>query len=66
MDTALPGYCNKGIPVPRVLCHSLTEVAEVPSKRGHGDLTELSEIPGTGTEVLQNFRKFKDLWHGPT
>ena len=26
MNTGLPGYCNKGIPVPRVLCHCcLTE-----------------------------------------
>ena len=28
----LPGYCNKGMPVLRVLCHSLTEVTEVPGK----------------------------------
>ena len=52
MNTGLPGYCNKGIPVLRVLCHSLTEVTEV-SGQGYGDLTELTEVPGTGTEVLR-------------
>ena len=28
------------------------------------DLTELTEVPGTGTEVLQNSRKVRVLWHG--
>ena len=65
MNTGLPGYCNKGIPVLRVLCHSLTEVTEV-SGQGYGDLTELTEVPGTGTEVLQNSQKFWVLWHGRT
>ena len=121
MNTGLPGYCNKGIPVPRVLCHSLTEVTEVPGKgmgifqnlqkfrvrvrkcyrtrriSGHGRTqltevpsryknavpvprvfvarayrsynssgygyeiqcrTELTEVPGTGMDVLQNLRNF--------
>ena len=64
MNTGLPGYCNKGIPVPRVLRHSLTVVTEVPSK-GMGILQNL-EVPGTGAEVLQNSRKFRVLCHGPT
>ena len=25
-------YCDNGIPVPRVLCHSLTEVTQVPGR----------------------------------
>ena len=44
MDTAIPGYGNEGIPVPRVLCHSLTGV---------------TEFPGKGTGILQNFQKFR-------
>ena len=44
MNKELPGYCNEGIPVPRVLCHSLTEV---------------SEFPGKGMRILQNFQKFR-------
>ena len=101
MNTGLPGYCNKGIPVPRVLRHSLTEVTEVPGKgmgisqnlqkfrvrvrkcysgtgvqNSHkfragikmlypypGYLwhwrTELTEVPGTGTKVVQNSQKFR-------
>ena len=42
----LPGYCGKGIPVPRVLCHSLTEVTEVPDK-------------GTCTGIQHKFQKFR-------
>ena len=38
------GYFYKGIPVPRVLYH----------KR-----TELNEVPGTGTNVVQNLQKFR-------
>ena len=52
------GYCFKRIAVPGVLCHSLTELTEVPGKGlgsyiisrtsgyGYGSLTELSEFPG--------------------
>ena len=29
-------------------------------------LTELTEVPGTGMNVLQNFQKFRVLWHGRT
>ena len=45
MNRGLRGCCNKGIPIPRVLCHSLTEV---------------TQVPGKGMIILQNFqvRKF--------
>ena len=65
MNTGLSGYYNKGIPVPRVLCHGLTEVTEVPGK-GIGILQNLQKSPSTGTEVLQNFQKFRILWHKRT
>ena len=39
-----PGYFQKGIPVPRVLCH------------GH---TELAEAPGKGMIVIQNLQEFR-------
>ena len=72
-DTELPGYCNKRIPVPRVLCHNLPKVTEVPGGYktclpGYCDMgrTELTEIPGTGTKVLQQFQKFRILWHRRT
>ena len=44
MNTGLPGYCAKGIPVPRVLCHNLTEV---------------TEVPGKGRGILQNLQNFR-------
>ena len=31
-----------------------------------GIIAELTEVPGTGTEVLQNSQKFRVLWHGRT
>ena len=37
------GYCYKRIPVPLVLCHSLTE---------------LTDVPGKGMGFLQNFQNF--------
>ena len=43
MNTGLSGYCNEGIPVPRVLCHSFTEVTEVPGK-GIGTLQNLQQL----------------------
>ena len=58
MNTGLPGYYSKGIPAPRVFCHYLTEVTEVPSKGmgilqnllklwyGYESVTELTEVPG--------------------
>ena len=33
---------------------------------GYGDLTELTEFPGTVLEVPQNPPKFRPLWHGRT
>ena len=44
MKKKLPGYCNENLPVPRVLCHSLTEV---------------TEFLGKGRRILPNFRKFR-------
>ena len=29
-------------------------------------LTSLPESPGTGMKILQNFQKFRILWHGRT
>ena len=39
----LPGFCIKGILVPLVLCHSLTQVKEVPRK-GMGILHRLQQF----------------------
>ena len=44
----------------RVLGHILTELTEV-AGQGMGVLPELPEAPRTGTEVLQNFKKFRVL-----
>ena len=44
MNTEIPGYCNEAIPVPRVLCHSLTGV---------------TEFPGKGMRIFQNFQNFR-------
>ena len=33
---------------------------------GYGSRTELSEVSGTGMKVLQNFQKFRVMWHGRT
>ena len=43
MNTELPGYCAT----------ILQEVTDFPDN----DLTELSKVPATGTDVLQNFQK---------
>ena len=62
MTTGPPGYCNKGMPVPRVFYHSLAEV---------------TEVPGTSTKGLHNSQKFRAgqkmlypfpgyMWHGRT
>ena len=54
----------------------VTELTEVPGivarayrthrSSGYGCecATELTEVPGTGMKVLQNFQKFRVLWHG--
>ena len=34
--------------------------------RGYKALTEVTDVAGTGTEVLQNSQKFRVLWHGRT
>ena len=44
MNTELPGYCNKDIPVLRVLSHTITEV---------------TEVPGKGMGILKNFQTFR-------
>ena len=36
------------------------------SALGYGSLAELPEVSGTGMKVLQNFQKFRVLWHGRT
>ena len=69
MNTGLPGYCNKGMPVPRVLCHSLlTEITEVLGKGmgilqnirssgyGYGSVTELTEVPGIVARAYKTHR----------
>ena len=57
MNTGLPGYCSKCIPVPRVLCRTLSEVTQVlgkgtgtyrtcrSSRHGYESVTELTEVP---------------------
>ena len=42
----------------------LCSVGFVYSGYGHESLTELAEVPGTSTDVLQNSQKFRVLWHG--
>lgn len=34
------------------------------SRYGYGSLTEMTGVPGTGTEVLRNSQKLRVLWHG--
>ena len=53
------------VPVPRVLWHGSYRTRRS-SGYGYESLTELSEVPGTGMKVLQNFEKFRVLWHGRT
>ena len=43
-ENRAPRGCDKGIPVPQVLCNSLTEV---------------TEVPGKGREILQNLHKLR-------
>ena len=57
MNTELPGYCNEGMPVPRVLCHGLTGVTGFPGK-GMRILQKFfccRNFRYTGKDVLQNF-----------
>ena len=41
-------------------------VGFVDSRQGYGSVTELPGVWGTGMKVLQNFQKFRVLWHGRT
>ena len=43
-----PGYFFKGIPVPRVLCHGRTELAQAPGTGINVIHNLLAEVPGTG------------------
>ena len=57
IDIRCPGYCGKGIPVSRILCQfSRTHIS---SGYGFGSVTELTEVPSTGMEVLYNSQKFQ-------
>ena len=61
-----PRYCNKGIPVPRVLV--LPQSLQKSPKfrvRVWGSYRTF-ENSGYGTDVLQNTQKFRVLWHGRT
>ena len=44
MNKGISGYCNKGIPIPPVLCHILAEV---------------TEAPGKGMMIFQNFQNVR-------
>ena len=74
--TFFRGQCNTGaqkfwagtknaVPVPRVLWHAAYRTHRS-SGYGYECPTELTEVPGTGMKVLQNFQKFRVLWHGRT
>ena len=54
---------NRAVPVPRVLWHGAYGVYRS-SGYGYECPTELTEVPGTGMKVSQNFQKFRVLWHG--
>ena len=56
---------KKAVPVPRVLWHRAYTTHRT-SGHGNEKCTEKTEVPGTGTKVLQNFQKFRVLWHGRT
>ena len=73
------GYCGKGIhnlqklwagtkhavPVPRVVWYGSYRTHKS-SGYGYESFTQLPEVPGTGTKVLQHFQNFRVLWHGRT
>ena len=56
---------KNAVPVPRVLWHGAYRTHRS-SGYGYECPTELTEVPGTGMKVLQNFQKFRVLWHGRT
>ena len=77
--TEVPGICGtcvqnsqkfragtkNAVPVPRVLWHGAYRT-HTSSRYGYERHTELEEVPGTGTGVLQNSQKFRVLWYGRT
>ena len=56
---------KNAVPVPRVLWHGAYRT-HTSSRYGYERHTELEEVPGTGTGVLQNSQKFRVLWYGRT
>ena len=56
---------KNAVPVPRVLWHGAYRTHRS-SRYGYECPTELIEVPGTGMKVLQNFQKFRALWHEGT
>ena len=56
---------KSAVPVPRVLWHAAYR-AYRSSGYGYEFPTKLTEVPGTGMRVSQNFEKFRVLWHGRT
>ena len=56
---------KSAVPVPRVLWHGAYTAYRSPGY-GYECPTEFTEVPGTGMRVLQNFQRFRVLWHGRT
>ena len=68
MHTELPGYRNddmKVYPYPGY-CATVLEESHNFRVRVYEDLTQLPEVLGTGTDVLQNVQKFWVFWHRRT
>ena len=53
------------VPVPRVLWRNTYRTSRS-SRYGYECRTDFPEVPGTGMKVLQNFQKFRVLWHRRT
>ena len=69
MDTTIqssPGIVTEVYPYPGWGIVPQSHRSHIISWQGYEDLTELPEVPGTGTDVLQNFQKFQVLWHRRT
>ena len=56
---------KNAVPVPRVLLHGAYRTHRT-SEYGFECPTELTEVLGTGMNVLQNLDKFRVLWHWRT
>ena len=63
--TEVPGKYKNAVPLPLVLWPRAYRTYRS-SGYGYECHTELTEVPGTGMKVLQNFQKFRVLWHGRT